>query len=203
MDSTHTCTTHSTTKRIRAIWSITILPIYIYNNRWSREKLKLQFQIRTLILWHVSKLQFQIKTLISCHLSFLHLSKIKWDQISLCSFFFWVNKTFCSLHPRIFRFNSPTIIKTQNPSSPSMYNSPLLQLTLWNFKRISRYQWCMPLGISISYIGRGSPSIPIVLFFILPKVWLLLSFSICFPSFLWISKLKHPQKNKKLNIREM
>ena len=85
-----------------------------------------------------------------------------------------------------------------------MYNSPFLQLIPWNFKRISRYQWCMPLGISVSYIGRGSPSIPIVLFFILPKVWLLLSFiCIFFPSFLWISKLKHPQKNKKLNIKEM
>ena len=85
-----------------------------------------------------------------------------------------------------------------------MYSSPLLQLMLWNFKRISRYQWCMPLGISVSYIGRGSPSIPIVLFFILPKVWLLISFIwIWFPLFSWISKLKHPQKNKKLNIREM
>ena len=155
----------------------------------------------------MSRLQFQIKTLISCHVSFLHLSKIKWDQILLCTFyffFFWVNKTFCSLHPRIFRFSSPTIIKTQNPSSPSMYISPLLQLMLWNFKRISRYQWCMPLGISVSYIGRGSPSISIVLFFILPTVWLLLSFIyICFLSFLWISKLKHPPKNKKLNIKEM
>ena len=140
---------------------------------------------------------------------FLHQSKIKWDQISLCSFFFffffWVNKTLFSLHQRIFRFSSPTIIKTQNSSSPSMYSSPLLQLMLWNFKRISRYQWCMPLGISVSYIGRGSPSILIVLFFILPKVWFLLSFiCICFPSFLWISKLKHPKKkNKKLNIRAM
>ena len=120
-------------------------------------------------------------------------------------FFFWVNKTFYSSHLLIYRFTSPsTIIKTQNPSSPSMYSSPLLQLKLWNFKRISRYQWCMPLGISVSYIGRGSPSILIVLFFILPKVWLLISFIwICFPLFSWISKLKHPQKNKKLNIREM
>ena len=80
--------------------------------------------------------------------------------------FFWVNKTFCSSHSHIFRFTSPsTIIKTQNPSSPSIYSSPLLQWMLWNFKRISRYQWCMPFGISVSYIGRGSASIPIVLFF--------------------------------------
>ena len=130
---------------------------------------QIQFQIRTLILWHMSRFiwdpqqfQYEIKILI-----FLHLSKIKWDQITLCFFFFFlVNKTFCSSHPRIFRFTSPsTIIKTQNPSSPSIYGSPLFQLMLWNFKRISRYQWCMPLGISISYIGRGSPSIPIVLFF--------------------------------------
>ena len=78
-------------------------------------------------------------------MSFLNPSKIKWDQITLCSFFFfWVNKTLCSSHPRIFRFTSPsTIIKTQNPSSPSIYSSPLLQLMLWNFKRISRCQWCM------------------------------------------------------------
>ena len=131
---------------------------------------------------------------------YLKLSGIRF----CCALFFGVNKTFCSLHPRIFRFSSPTIIKTQNPSSPSMYSSPLLQLMLWNFKRISRYQWCMPLSISVSYIGRGSPSISIVLFFILPKVWLLLSFIyICFLSFLWISKLKHPPKNKKLNIKEM
>ena len=41
---------------------------------------------------------------------------------------------------------------------------------LWNFKRISQYQWCIPLGISVSYIGRGSPSIPIVLFFTILKV---------------------------------
>ena len=77
-------------------------------------------------------------------MSFLNPSKIKWDQIMLCSFFFWVNKTFCFSHPRIFRFTSPsTIIKTQNPSSPSIYSSPLLQLMLWNFKRISRCPWCM------------------------------------------------------------
>ena len=129
---------------------------------------------------------------------YLKLSGIRLLCALLSSSFFWVNKTFCSSHSHIFRFTSPsTIIKTQNPSSPSMYSSPFLQLMLWNFKRISRYQWCMPLGISVSYIGRGSPSIPIVLFFILPKVWLLISFiCICFPSFLWISKLKHPKKTK-------
>ena len=99
----------------------------------------------------------------------LKLSGIKF-RCALFFFFFWVNKTFCSLHPCIFRFSSLTIIKTQNPSSPSIYSSPLLQLMLWNFKRISRYQWCMPLGISVSYIGRGSPSIPIVLFFTILKV---------------------------------
>ena len=127
----------------------------------------------------------------------LKLSGIRFRCALFIFLFFWVNKSFCSLHLRIFRLTFPTIIKTQNPFSPSVYSSPLLQLMLWNFKRISRYQWCMPLGISESYIGRGSPSIPIVLFFILPKVWLLLSSSICFPSFLWISKLKHPKKNKK------
>ena len=102
----------------------------------------------------------------------LKLSGIRLRYALFFLFFFWgVNKTFCSWHRCIFKFTSPsTIIKTQNPSSPSKYNSPLLQLMLWNFKRISRYQWCMPLGISVSYIGRGSPSIPIVLFFTILKV---------------------------------
>ena len=98
----------------------------------------------------------------------LKLSGIRFRCALFSIFFFWVNKTFCFSHPHIFRFTSPsTIIKTQNPS---IYSSPILQLMLWNFKGISWYQWCMPLGISVSYIGRGSPSIPIVLFFTILKV---------------------------------
>ena len=97
----------------------------------------------------------------------LKLSGIRLHYALFLFYFFsfgWI-KIFYSSHTRISSSPPSTIIKTQNPSSPSIYSSPLLQLMLWNFKRISQYQWCIPLGISVSYIGRGSPSIPIVLFF--------------------------------------
>ena len=41
----------------------------------------------------------------------------------------------------------------------------LFQWILWNLKGISRDKWCMLLGIFVSHIGRGSPFIPILLFF--------------------------------------
>ena len=126
-------------------------------------------------------------------------------------FFFWgVNKTFCSWDRCIFKFTSPsTIIKTQNRSSPSKYNSPLLQLMLWNFKRISvsmmhafgyfcilyrkRFSIYSNCTFLHNFKGLGLCSAKRIL----PKVWLLISFiCICFPSFLWISKLKHPKKTK-------
>ena len=46
--------------------------IYIYNNRWSREKLKLEFLIRVLILCHVSRfilLNVQLKSEIGVQFS--------------------------------------------------------------------------------------------------------------------------------------
>ena len=44
------------------------------------------------------------------------------SQLTLCYFFFfWVNKTFCSSHPRIFRFTSPS----QNPKSFLSFNIQL------------------------------------------------------------------------------
>ena len=54
--------------------------IYIYNNRWSREKLKLQFQIRTLILCHVSTSMWQ---LVHNYLSNCSIKICNWSWILL------------------------------------------------------------------------------------------------------------------------
>ena len=82
--------------------------IYIYNNKWSREKLKLEFLI--LILCHVSRfilLIFQFKFEIGVQFCsiFTMLTLDSPPLLEICftfkccaffSFFFWLNKTFCS-----------------------------------------------------------------------------------------------------------
>ena len=134
-------------------------------------------------------------------------------------FFFsfgWIKHS--TLHTRVFQVHLP-FYNNQNPKSFLSFNIQLsstsinamefqknisvsMMHTFGYFcilyrKRFSIYSDCTFLH---NFKGPGLCSAKRIL----PKVWLLIFFiCLCFPSFLWISKLKHPQKNKKLNIKEM
>ena len=102
----------------------------------------------------------------------LKLSKIKWGEITLCSFFFffWVNKTL--LFTLVYIQVHLPFYNNQNPKSFVSFNIQLPSSS------INAMEFQKNISVSMMHVflyliqDRGSPSIPIVLSFTTLKVLL-------------------------------